>query len=95
MSELSQKYLENRKVVKKAEVVYEKISGVFKVWAKMHLSLIENWTEQDWKFYNKHKESFFNAPYKWVVVGIAKTEEEALEKAKINNIKETYLKLDN
>tara|TARA_R110002020_G_scaffold360075_1_gene572755 strand:+ start:283 stop:567 length:285 start_codon:yes stop_codon:yes gene_type:complete len=88
------RHLDQKKVVRKSEVVYEKISDVFKVWAQLHLSLIEGWTEQDWTMYNKTKESFFTFPYKWVVVGVAKTKKEALEKAKINNIKETYLKLD-
>ena len=94
MENLIKKYLKNKKIVKKSEVVHEKLSGSFKVWAKMHLSLVEKWAEQKWRMYNKSKESFFNSPYKWVVVGVAKTNKEALEKAKINNIKETYLKLD-
>ena len=94
MTDLIKKYLKHKKMIKKSEVVYEKLSGVFKVWAKMHLSLVENWNEQQWKMYNKAKESYFNSPYKWVVVCVAKTKEEALDKAKLNNIKETYLKLD-
>ena len=94
MTDLIKKYLKHKKMIKKSEVVYEKLSGVFKVWAKMHLSLVENWNEQQWRMYNKAKESYFNSPYKWVVVGVAKTKEEALDKAKLNNIKETYLKLD-
>ena len=59
MTDLIKKYLKHKKMIKKSEVVYEKLSGVFKVWAKMHLSLVENWNEQQWRMYNKAKGKLF------------------------------------
>ena len=70
-----------QKILNKAEIVREKKDS-FKVWSKVHLSLLEEWTSQDWKKYNKNKDSYFLHPYKWTMIAAGKTKEEATKNAK-------------
>jgi|TARA_R100000687_G_scaffold69586_1_gene59012 hypothetical protein len=70
-----------QKILNEAEIVKEK-KGSFKVWSKVHLSLLEEWTSKDWKKYNKSKDSYFLHPYRWTMIAAGKTKEEATKNAK-------------
>ena len=39
------------------------------------------WNEHQWNFYNKHKDSYFTNPWKWVIIATGKTEKEAQDNA--------------
>ncbi len=63
------------------EIVKES-RNTFKVWSKVHLSILEEWTSKDWKRYKKNKDTYFLHPYKWTMIAAGKTPEEATENAK-------------
>ena len=67
--------------VKQQVDIREGVDRVYRAWAEVHLSLLEIWNEHQWNFYNKHKDSYFTNPWKWVIIATGKTEKEAQDNA--------------
>ena len=61
--------------------IREGTDKVHRVWAEVHLSLLEKWNEQQHDFYKKHRDSYFLNPWKWVTIATGKTEKEAQDNA--------------
>jgi hypothetical protein len=69
-----------QKIANEKEIVKEKKDS-FKVWSKVHLSVLEDWTSKEWKKYSRTKDSYFLHPYKWTMIAAGRTEKEALKNA--------------
>ena len=70
-----------QKIANEKEVTKEKKDS-FKVWSKVHLSVLEDWTSKEWKKYSRTKDSYFLHPYKWTMIAAGRTEKEASRTAK-------------
>ena len=53
------------------------IDGLYRVWAEIHLSILDKWDKKNWKTYHKNKNSYFQYPFKWTTIATGETEEEA------------------
>lgn len=53
------------------------IDRLYRTWAEIHLSILDNWEKKNWKTYHKKKNSYFQFPFKWTIIATGKTEEEA------------------
>ena len=58
------------------------IDRLYRTWAEIHLSILDNWEKKNWKTYHKKKNSYFQFPFKWTIIATGKTEEEAERNAK-------------
>lgn len=62
--------------------IRKEFDNIHRVWAEVSLDILEKWTTNNWKIFNKHKDTYFLHPYKWVIIATGKTEKEAEDNAK-------------